>query len=121
MYCEKSIYFNKNKPKLSSIGNEFFIDRHKIYKNPEELKEDIFKNWRNFINEGSLEERVKEDYSIAMEKKTHIIDILDSVHDTEPLDPLQKYNSPDSIRIELKRKQLEVAARDIINSFQKYH
>ena len=56
-----------------------------------------------------------------MDHKKEILNKFEDVQNTTPLNAQKEYNSKETIRTELKRKQWEVAGRDILKSFEKYH
>ncbi|CAI2376819.1 unnamed protein product [Moneuplotes crassus] len=116
-------YYNIFKPNLkrSKLGHMFELTNLTTSSEPAEIKEAIFNNWREFISQGSPSDRIEEDLSFAISEKERILRKFNNVQGTDPLDAHKTYNSEDSLRIQLKRKQLEVISRDILRSFDKYH
>ena len=120
IYVEKAVHFQKNKKKLSELGEVFEL-KEVSKGNAQELKAQIFEKWEDFINNKPLEDRLKDDLEVALRKKQKIIDTFEQVQHSEHLDANSEFNDSDKIKMELRRKQVEIAARDILNSFQKYH
>ena len=118
LFIERSIYFDQHKNKLKQIGSVFELDQDISKANAQELKGLILDNWKEFIHDKPLEERLKDDLELAIAKKGKIGETLSEVQHVQPLDANKEYNA---MKSELKKKQIEIVGRDIINSFQRFH
>jgi len=121
LYVEKAIHFDINKKKINEIGSFFEVNEDMSKENASEIKNLILHKWEDFVKDKPLGERLQEDLEVAMDKKQKIIDKFLEVQNSQPLDAHKQYNDSEEIRFQLKQKMMEIAGRDIIKSFEKYH
>ena len=74
-----------------------------------------------FVDNQSINERLRADLEICTKKKKDIIDLFEETQHSATFDPNYEYNSSDKILADLKKKKMEVIWRDVIDSFERYH
>ena len=118
---EKAVFLNKNKKKFNEIGSVFTLNHDISKATADEVKAMIFDNWRDFIKDKPFDERLKDDLEVIMNKKQKIIDKFNDVQNVAPLDANKEFNDTSTVRRMLKEKQLEIACKNVIDSFERYH